>query len=633
MSEPVTDEARRVPQWVIAIMMAFACTQPLLMVWFAVAPPEGLVSSGLHIPDSALFLHSMDMFRSGFESLYAASDAPLGTQHYSYFALPHLWLYGAVGFLADALTVSNFMAYGLAAGVGALAYLMAAYFLLREIAPKDADRAFLLFTLSGGLGGVLYIATGALGWHASAHFNDYFVRYAMYELFEGAHLQPVSHVTRAYYTLSLALCLGALTLLIRGVRNGGWWSTVGAALLLPLGVFIDLRYGVFVVALALLFLYCQDDIPVRRRCRYAAAFAVPAALGAFPAWFLLRSNPVAIQNHVDVANHVMYLSPFLSVALFHMIVLPGEVGGRVRYMPTSSRMAATGAMGYLAAFFALFCAYQVYQGNVVVARDAVVAQVVSDWALIGALAGACWAFARRGRRRPGPRQDWVVLWFLGFLAVSISAFGQGWFLRFGPQRMQILLWLPLCALSAAGMRRLYIARKRTALLFYTVLIVCGVSSAIVATLCFQGPLGYRPGQSPYAYTHSEMMTEADATVMGAIGAGSVLALPPASDSIAVLRKNRAVFGVGSFNCSDQRFVTLQADVERFFDPETADSARRELATRWGMDYVYCSDTWPVAAETVAQLRAAPWLGRVTERGKAVLFLVKGAHGAGTSSSR
>ena len=625
MNEPIADEARRIPQWVIAIMVAFACTQPLLVVWFTVAPPEGLVSSGLHIPDSAILLHSMDMFRSGFESLYAASNAPLGTQHYSYFALPFLWLYGVVGFAADALTISTLMAYGLAGGVGAFAYLMAAYYLLREIASKDADRAFLLFALSGGLGGVLYIATGALGWHASAHFDDYFMRYAMYELFEGAHFQPVSHVTRLYYTLSLALCLGALTLLIRGVRNATWRPCVWAALLLPLGVFINLRYGVFVVALAFLFLNCQDDVAVRRRCRYAVAFAVPAALGAVPAWLLLCSSPAALQNIGDMTNHAMYLSPFLSVALFHMIVLPGEVAGRVRYMPTPSRMAATGAMGYLAAFFALFCAYQVYQGNVVVARDAVVAQVVSDWALLGAVAGACWAFARRGRRRPGPRQDWVVLWFLGFLAVSISAFGQGWFLRFGPQRIQVLLWLPLCALSASGLRRLHITRRRTSLVLHAVLIVCGVTSAVVATFCFQGPLGYRPGQSPYAYTHSEVMTEADAAVMGAIGAGTVLALPPASDSIVALRKNRVVFGIGSSDLSGQRFVTLQTDVERFFDPETADSVRRGLAGRWGMDYVYCSDTWPVAAETMTQLQAAPWLSRVTERGKAVLFLVKDTH--------
>ena len=122
-----------------------------------------------------------------------------------------------------------------------------------------------------------------------------------------------------------------------------------------------------------------------------------------------------------------------------------------------------------------------------------------------------------------------------------------------------------------------------------------------------------------------MMTKCDAAVMDAIGAGTVLALPPASDSIAVLRKNRVVFGVGSFNCSNQRFTTLQADVERFFDAATEDSVRQELAARWGMDYVYCSDTWPVAPETVAQLHDAPWLARVAAQRNAVLFVVKGAH--------
>ena len=269
MSEPLWDKKPGTPRWVIVIAVAFACTQPLLILWFIGRPPEGLVSSGLHIPDSALFLHSMDMFRSGFESLYAAGDASLGTQHYSYFPLPHLWLYGALGWLSDYLPISDFVTYGLAGGLGTFLYLMAAYHLLREIAAKDADRAFLLFSLSGGLGGVLYIATGALGWHASPHFEDYFIRYAMYELFEGAHLQPFSFLARFYYTLSLALCLGALTLLIRGVRRGTWRPLVGVALALPFGVFIDLRYGVFTVALAFLFLYCEDDVPVRRRLHYA----------------------------------------------------------------------------------------------------------------------------------------------------------------------------------------------------------------------------------------------------------------------------------------------------------------------------------------------------------------------------
>jgi len=389
------------------------------------------------------------------------------------------------------------------------------------------------------------------------------------------------------------------------------------------GTFINLRYGVFALALAGLFLHAQRERPIRRRCAYGALIAAPAAAGAAFALALLRTNPVAVQNHHDVASQVMYLSPFLSVAVLHLLVVPGEAARRIRGLPRSDRAVALGAVGYLAVFAVLFLVYQAYYGNLLVARDAAVAVAVSDWALLGAGAGVAWALVRRRHTAPVGERDWVVLWLLVFLALALSAFGRGWFLRFGPQRLQILLWLPICMLSAAGLQRWRASRPRAARALTTVLVGCGVVSVCVSVLCFQGPLGYGPGTSPYASYHSEVMTKADAAVMAQVGPGTVLAPLYAADAVALQRGNRVVFGVGSFNCSDQRFVALRAAVEDFFSPEAGDTRRRQCVTDWCADYVYCPDTWPVAIGTVEQLRAAPWLNEVAAEGRAVLFQVAG----------
>jgi len=619
--------------WPWAVMAGLSLTQPVICFWLYFAPPHGLVSSGLHIPDSALFLHSMRMFRTGFESLYATCLSTQGSDGIAFFPLPHLWLYGALGLIAQALDAPDFLVYGMANGIGAFLYLAIVYVFFREIAPRYAEKAFLLFSLGGGLGGVLYILTGVLGLHNTTGFEDYFRRYALYELFEGAHLQPIACLPRLYYTLSLALCLGALTCLMRGVRtsNRAWVPWVVA--MLPFGAFIDLRYGVFSFLLAVLYLWAQSDKPVPHRIICASVFGAPILLGGMPALALMHSNPLATQNHFDAANHAMWLSPFLSVIIFYLAIVPCEIRARLRNQTPEARLAVLTALGYLVAFFFLFCVYQIYYGNVLVARDAAVAPAISDWALLGAIAGAGYAWFRSTKNDGGHDRDWVLMWLLLFLALSISAFGGGWFLRFGPQRMQILLWPALCVVAAGNLSRLSATRPRTARLLTGATVFCGVCSTAVAALCFQAPLGYRPAQSPYAASHAEVMTDADARVMAQAGEGIVLALPPASDIIALNRGNRVVYGIGSFNCSDQRYITLRSEVETFFAPQTPNDVRRALVERYCVDYVYCPDTWPVAQETLDALRNVVWLEEIATEGRASLFhVLKDSPGALASAS-
>lgn len=620
MKPDSTSQRSRIPIWVWVIAFGLASTQPLLCIWLVSSPPRGLVSSGLHIPDSALFLHAMRMFRTSFESLYATCQSTQGDHGIAFFPLPHLWLYGLAGLISSLSGGHDFIVYGFANGIGAFVFLMVVYWLLREAAPKQANLAFLLYSLSGGLGGVLYILTAVLRLQRVVGFEDCFRRFALYELFEGAHLQPITCLPRLYYTLSLALCLASLVLLIQATR-GHSKRMHFAAILMPIGTFIDLRYGVFTLGLATLYLWLQDHKSWATRFRYLGMLAASAALGAIPATLLLRANPVAIQNHLDSASHVMWFSPFLSVAILHMVTAPPEILKRIPRMRTLPRMISCGFAGYLVAFAVLFAAYQVWYGNILVARDSAAPTVISDGSLLGLLAGVfAGAFWKRDCERV--ETAWIVVWFLTFTSIAISAFGQGWFLRFGPQRIQILIWAPLCILSATRIQVWRSTRPNLAKAILAAMLLCGACSAAVAMLCFQGPLGLKPPSSPYASFHAEAITIADGRLMDRIGNGVVLAPPPLSDSIAALKGNHVVFGVGSFNCSEQRYITLKSEVDRFFSSAATDSERRDFVRKYCADYVFCSDTWPAQTGVIEALDAASWLEKVAEDGLGVLYRVR-----------
>jgi hypothetical protein len=330
---------------------------------------------------------------------------------------------------------------------------------------------------------------------------------------------------------------------------------------------------------------------------------------------------VVIDNHLQVTNMAMWFSPFVSVALFHLFLLPNEIRVRVarlRLIPRATTLAAT---GYLLVFAALFCAYQLYYGNVLVVRDAAVANAISDWALVGALMGGFYALAGRTPPSESDPSDWILLWLLVYLSLAISAFGQGWLLRFGPQRIEVFLWLPLCICSASVLQRMREKEPRSTHALVAIMVGCGLCSIAVSLLCFQGPFDYRPRISPYASYHAEVMSLADAHTMDRLGAGIVLAPIPAGDIVAWRRGNRTVFGTGSFNLSDQPYAMLENYVGTFFSREAPNDFRRDFLERWCVEYVYCPDTWPVAPEVAEQLRAMTELEEVAAEGRAVLFHV------------
>ena len=608
----------KIPTWVWLIIVALAAIQPLLHLGIRMAPPEGTVPTGLHIPDSALFLYSMDMFASDFNSRYATCQSAVGDHHVTLYAVPHLWLYGALGILARILHANPFLFYGFANGVGVFLYLLAIYGFLRQVVPRFANRAFLLFALSGGLGGILYLITGLFGLHDHPEFATYFSRFAFYELMEGPHLNPILYAPRFYYTLSLALCFGAFTALLKALERDYYMSLWCWSPLLALGSFVYARFAIFTFGLVVLYLLLNRDCPAKKKRLLGLWYAASVALGCGPAYLLMRTNPAVVENHVVVGNMAMWFSPFVVVTWLHLLLSRRAVFRSLTRLPAPAAVAALAGIGYLTAYTVLYLAYQLYHGNLLAGRDGSVAANISDVALLGAILGAAVIIFRPKLSTPHHPHDWILLWLVGYLAISLSGFGGGWFLRFGPQRLEVFLWLPLCIFAAIGLTKL--TPKRTALAM-TTLLVSGITAIAVAAFAFQAPLGRTDARGPYPEFHPEIMTNADDELLGYLEGGTVLTTAPMADVVVLQRGNPVVFGIGSFNLTDQSFLTLSDDIETFFRADTPAARRQEIARQWCASYVLCPDTWPIDKATRTQLQNTPWLDQIAVEGNGLLFRV------------
>jgi hypothetical protein len=630
----VTEARARTPRAIWVLIVLLALTQPMVHVLCLYFPPSGTVATGLHIPDSALFLHAMDMFPSGFNSAYATCQAGAGDASIAYYSVPHLWLYGLLGLIARLLPLDPFLTYGIANGLGAAFYLWVIFRLLLVIVPRFAVGAFVLFTLSGGPGGLLYVIAGLSGLHGHPAFEEYFHRFAVYDLMEGPHFNPVLYFPRLYYTLSLGCCLGGMAAIIARLQRGdrSWpWAWM---LAIAVGSFLDARYTVFTFALLALYLACERECDWKAKSRALAAYGVPGGTGFLLAAALMALNPTVVENHLEVGNMAMWFSPFVVVTWLHWLA-----GGRVlwrgaRMAPLPARVLLCAGLGYLAAFAMGYVLYQGYYGNLLSGKDGSVAAVISDWVLMGGVAGAMGALwtnerpnarnhsrdARQGASTScatffGALSDgtgtWLLLWLLGFTALSLSGFGQGWFLQFGPQRLQVFIWLPLCIVAAMGLATFSQRVRRVA---WSALLVCGISSIAVAVFAFQSPLGRANANGPFANLHTEVMNAADGTLIEAIGEGTVLAPSPISDVVVRSKGNPVVYGIGTFNLTDQPYAELKEELAVFFDAATPDEVRQDIAKRWCVAWVYCPATWPVDPAVREQLRGVTWLEVVAEQG-------------------
>ena len=633
--------SHRGPSWVWLVVILLVAMEPVLHVWIACAPPDGMMPSGLHTLGTYVGLVSMKYCADGFYSPYASPDNPHGNRHHSFYPLPYHWMYGLLGVVARALGLSEFTFLGFAHGAGMALFLYAVHRLFRTVAPRVSGRAFVLFAAGGGLGGVLYLITGALGLHDHPLFPEYFQRYALYELVQGSRAAPHLLMAELYYTVPLGCCLLGLTGLARALQERRLErryprrphrAMLPGMFLLGVGTLINLRVGLMVFAVGVLMVLSAPAGTTTWRMRLALVFSAPVCLAAGACLLALRANPYYVANMLLINRQAMWFSPFLSAAFFFCLLAPIPILRSLEHAPRWLRVAGFAAAGYILAFAVLYVGYQVYYGNFWRCLDYSPAVRLCDWALLGAIPGAALAWVGRPRRAPALPESaaddappWIAMWFLGSFALAFSAFGQGWLLRFSPDRIMVMLGPPMAVLAAYGLEGLGRSRPRLAAGLQGTIVACGITSILVAWLVFQGPLGVHSAQRQFPWTRYAFITTADGAMLNRLEPGRLLAPAdtyPTFGDVAVLRKGvTTVFGEGTLDFSHQVVHQLMPKVKRFFSTRATEEERLRLLRDWAVDYVLCPDTTPVDPAALSQLRALPCLESFAEAGRGVLFRV------------
>ena len=607
------------------LMVLLGLIEPLTHAWIAHFPPEGAVPTGLHTGDSGHHLLAMASFANGFHSPFVTCLAE-SANGAGYFSVPIFLLYGVVGEIGRMTGLTPFMFLGIANGLGGALLLWSVYRFLRQIAPTDAALAFYLYALGGGLAGIVFLVTWLTGGVGAPGFEAWFMRFAQYELIEGQYLSPILLMPRLYYTLPMALGFAALTALV----ETDWCRCPGHLFFTCVLLFFVACVNVRVAPLfwgagaAYLLLGSRNDGPYR--AWLAGSTFGATALGSVIAIGIMGMHPSYTANVSSVARECTLLLPLLYTTIFFWPTLALGLRNGISAQPRAMRSVMMALIAYLVAYAALYLAHQAWYGNWWRGGDIGAAMLVSDWALLALLPGALLGWKWNPRECPtSPTYlRWIAAWFLVLLAVSMSATGQGWLLQFAPQRCMVLLGVPMALLAAAGLRMLPKMATRVCLVLA---IGGGVLSQTVAALYFQGPLGRTPGEGPFAYLHYEYMTEADARLLAQLPSGTV-AVPPWSpiafgEGVAHHGNYQVLGGPGAMNLGDQPFGPFQESVNRFFSAEASEAERRDFATKWCVDFVYCPDTCPVDPAVLEQLRHLPWLAVVAEEGRGVVFRVKG----------
>lgn len=620
---------------VCAIIIVLACIEPILHAAIPFSPPPGMAPSGLHTVDTYAYLSAMAHYQEACFSPYAACHDPGGVNNSSFYALPHHRMYGLLGVAARVLHIPAFLFLGIANGLGLAFLLFAAYVFLRVAVPKQADLAFALFALGGGLSGLVYVLTGVLDWHGDPRFPEYFGRFFYYELNEGPRFYPHLVMARLYYSFPLGAGLLALAALKRTMHTPRFSLDIAAGFSLAVCAFLNFRVGPMLWAVGLLGVAALPGAPWRRRLPVAVIWSFGAVLGALPAVRMMSSNP-ALMKSVQVLGGVMWLIPFLYATAFHWITLPGAIRRGLKALPLWLRICGGAGAGYALTYAVLYLLYQAYWGNWWSGGDDSAARAVSDPALIGAVAGGLFALFFGAKNRADVQSPdtetpetlgWLTLWFLAILCVSIAALGKGWLSQFMPQRCAVVLGVPLAALCAEGLQHWRVRWPRLANGLTAAILLCGAISIAVTWLTVHGPLGVNTMQRYYPWTNYVFITDEDESLLKRIERGVVLAPSlgdPLYGDVAVVNNPlvRTVYGNGTMDFSHEVMAEVRTRVADFFAPGTEEAARRALAEEWCVDYVLCPDGAPVDKRSQEELRRLPWLREVAAAGQGTLFEVQ-----------
>ena len=443
----------------------------------------------------------------------------------------------------------------------------------------------------------------------------------MYELVEGPYLTGTQHLSRLYYTLPLALVYAAMTALIQSLRIKCTRHLLLTGILLFAATLLNIRIGGLGFCIMILFLFTNRTPPFIPRAKILIRLAIPLA-SAFGVFAVLTiTNPDYMKNTSVYVREVMWLSAFLSVAALHLVLLRRPLLKGIAGLSPLGQRCAFALIGYLSVYTVLFILHQVYYGNLLRAGDFSDAVTVSDWALMGVLAGLKKPTISERVEGDNP-YPWLIMWLLTFVAIAISGFGQGWFLTLTPQRLLVFVGVPLSACSAYALHTCADTNRRVAMAYGAAMITLGITSIIVGALFFQLPLGNKPGQGPFALLHPETMTRADASQLETLPEGRILSNFEFSDVIAKRPGTQVLGGTGGTDLSDQMSIKLTPHINQFFSRETGNKYRVDFLNEWCIDYVYCPDTWPIDETIRLQLRSMEGVSVLNANGAGVVFDVR-----------
>lgn len=623
-----------VPLWLAGLCLVLASIEPINHLVIEYFPPDGAVHTGLHTPDSMFFLLAMRMFETDLYSPFATCQSELGDSGLPFYPLPFHWMYALFGAIGTFLRLPEFQYFAWINAAGFLAYCTAVFALFRVVSPPHATRAMIVFLLGGGLGGVLFVMTAISGLHDAPNFETNFGRFARYQLIEGATLLPSLQASRLYYTLPRALGIAAVAMLIVATRKQSVRGTIAAAAVLSLSTLANMNLGGMACIVALFYLFAGPDATSAFRWRAAGIMLVAMIVPWMFSIWMVSQSPTYLEDARSNAAQALWFGPLVCASLFHIAAATPAIRRVTPSLPIIGQWLVAAGVGYLLAFAVFYTGFQAYWGNWLAGGDFSAAVAVSDWALIGGVLGVAWVTLHHARQRDAkapqniidPNVGWVVIWFLAFVCVGISAFGQGWFLRLTPTRFGWMLGPPLALLVAIGLAQIESVRPRMARTLFGMIVFCGATSTLISALFFIGPWGRQPGEGLFAGSHSEYMTEVDALLLAEYDGGVFLApaqgTPIFGDVVAIRPGAKVVYGLGTYDFGDQMMTRLGPQVDHFFSPSATNEERRDFVDAFCVDWVFCPDTVPVNRETIQQLRQASWLRPFDEAGRGVLFSIE-----------
>lgn len=606
---------------IVGIVIVLSSIEPVTHWVLATSEHDERAPTGLHIADSAIFLHSMQMFETGYYSPYATRKAEEGTHSSHYYPAPFHWMYGLVGSIGAALGIDHLVFLGIANGLGLCLYLIAGYLFLVIAVPASARLAFVVWTLGGGFGGAAYCIARVLGYDTEALSQGQFIRVFLYTLVEGPYLSPGHQGARLYYTLSLALSFFSLRALLQAVTMGCRKHVVYAAILLFFGTAVNFRFGCLACVVAWLYLYTDRKADVRFSAFAALAMAAAAGLASAASMVWLSRSAVFSENTAVLVQESLWPSPFIAAAGVQLIVLAPVVFSALRGMRRYEGILGWALAGYGAVYSFAFVAHQFYFGNGFAVGEQAAAIAISDWSLVGAALGGVYGILRR---IPDPSDDewtWPTLWLLVFMVGSVSALGHGWLLQFTPQRLMVLLAIPMAMLTAEGVLRMNLKSPKLAWAMMGILVGGGVTSLVVGGLVYQGPYGPTMKPGDHGHLRAQAVGAIDDRLLAQIGEGVVLTPGSFSDIVSIIPGRRVLGGLGSADLSDQMSIVLQPRVDGFFEEGLEKSQREAFLEEWCVDYVYCPHAWAVGEDVLQDIAGLDGVTMVLEEGRGAVFRV------------